>query len=176
MAEATSSFQPLRVELEPQLAVAEQRFPQVLRLLTDYDEASDNGEEAKIQAVVESLRQLTIKDIAAADLFEYYEAGSKEELAVRLALPAPLWVGHISRAELLEILRRLVAPVEPTREWQAMKLTEQINSYYLADYYHGLLKLNFPERYRYQDFSRRRGPDGQYYTLSAEEIASKLLA
>ncbi|MGI4871905.1 MAG: hypothetical protein ACRYFX_12105 [Janthinobacterium lividum] len=176
MAEATSNFQPLRAELEPQLAVAEQRFPHILRLITDYDEASDDGDEAKIQAVVESLRQLTGKDISEADLFEYYEAGSKEELALRLALPAPMVVAAITKAEVLEILRRLQEPQDFTKPWEELSFAEQVGLYYLVEYYQELLKINFPTTCRHRDFGRRWGPDGRYYKLTREELAARLLA
>jgi hypothetical protein len=165
----------LQTALEPRLAIAAQRYPQVVALLTAYDEATDRGDGEKVQAIIEMLQQLIDKPITEADLFEYYEASSKEELAIQLALPAPQLVEHISRPELVEIVRRLQEPPAPALAWSALSVEEQISSYYLADYYHGLLKLNFPTRYRYHYFGRCKGAGGQYYTLSTEEIVAKLL-
>lgn len=165
----------LRAALEPQLAVAAQRYPQVVALLTAYDEASDKADSEKAQAIIEMLQQLIDKPIAEADLFEYYDASSRAALAIQLALPAPQLVEHITKLELVEIVRRLQEPPATALAWNALSVEEQISSYYLADYYHGLLKLNFPARYRYHYFGRCKGVGGQYYTLSTEEIVAKLL-
>ena len=126
--------------------------------------------------IVEQLRQLTKKPVSEADLFEYYEASSKEELAWQLSLPAPQLVAHITKKEVTEIVRRLHEPAAPTQEYATLSFEEQMSLYYLADYYHKLLKLHFPARYNYQYFGRRKGPDGRYYTLSTAEIVAKLLA
>ncbi|RZL16631.1 MAG: hypothetical protein EOO62_00755 [Hymenobacter sp.] len=170
-----NSRRPLQEALEPQLAVAARRYPQAVRLLTAYEEACDEADEARAQAAIETLQQLTGKAVAEADLFEYYEASSKEELAFQLSLPAPLVVAHITNAELAEIIRRLSEVPAPAPHWGALPFAEQVSLYYLADYYHNLLKLNFPTRYRFQYFGRFKGPDGRYHTLSPEEIAAKLL-
>lgn len=172
---ANNSYQ-LRVALEPQLTVAAQCYPQAMKLLTAYDEACDKADNQEAQTVIEALQQLTGKPVSEADLFEYYEASSKGELAWQLALPAPQQVEHITKAEVVEIVRRLREFSAPTKEWDDLTLEEQASLYYLADYYHNLLKLHFPARYRYQYFSRYKGPDGQYHTLSQEEIVAKLLA
>jgi hypothetical protein len=167
-----TSGSQLRVALEPQLTVAAQRYPQAVKLLTAYDEADDQ----EAQAMIEALQQLTGKPVSEADLFEYYEASSKEELAWQLSLPAPQLVEHITNAELAEIVRRLHEFSAPTKEWDDLTLEEQASLLYLAGYYHNLLKLHFPASYRYQYFNRYKGPDGQYHTLSQEEIVAKLLA
>jgi hypothetical protein len=166
----------LRVALEPQVAVAARRYPQAVALLTAYDEARDEADDEQVLVIIEQLRRLTQKPVSEADLFEYYEASSKEELAWQLSLPAPQWVEHISTPEVTEIVRRLHEPVALTQAYAALPFEEQMSQYYLADYYHNLLKLHFPARYNYQYFGRLKGPDGQYYTLSTEEIAAKLLA
>jgi hypothetical protein len=168
----------LRVALEPQLAVAAQRYPQAVALLTAYDEARDNADNAdeQVLVIIEQLRQLTKKPVSEADLFEYYEASSKEELAWQLSLPAPQLVEHIIEAEVTEIVRRLHEPKAFTQEYDILTFEKQMSLYYLDDYYHKLLKLHFPARYNYQYFGRRKGPDGRYYTLSTAEIVAKLLA
>lgn len=170
-----NSYQ-LRVALEPQLAVAAQRYPQAVKLLTAYDEACDKAADQEAQTIIEALQQLTGKPVSEADLFEYYEASSKEELAWQLSLPAPQQVERITKDEVAEIVRRLHEPSAPTTEWADLTLEEQVSLYYLADYYHNLLKIHLPASYRYQYFNRYKGPDGQYQTLSQEEIVAKLLA
>ncbi|RZK92809.1 MAG: hypothetical protein EOO62_32635 [Hymenobacter sp.] len=166
----------LRVALEPQLAVAAQRYPQAVTLLTAYDEAHDEADDEQALAIIEQLRQLTDKPVSEADLFEYYESSSKEALAWQLSLPPPPVVECLTKAEVTEIVRRLHEPKPPTQAYDTLAFEEQMSQYYLADYYHQLLKLHFPARYRYQYFGRHKGPNGQYYTLSTEQIVAKLLA
>lgn len=165
----------LRKELEPPLAVVEQRYPHVLRLLDEYEAASDGSDEEGAQAVVEQLQKLTGKPITEADLVEYYEEGSKEELAIRLALPAPQPGPPLTPIELLEILRRLSNSATFVQPWEELTFAEQAQLY-LHNYYHELLKLHFPGTYQYKYFIRQRRPDGSYYELTSEERAARLLA
>jgi hypothetical protein len=166
----------MRVALEPQLAVAAQRYPQVVAWLTAYDKACDEADDEQVLVIIEQLRQLTNKPVSEADLFEYYEASSKEALAWQLSLPEPQLVAHITKSEVTEIVRRLHEPAAPMQEYATLSFEEPMSLYYLADYYHKQLKLHFPTRYNYQYFGRRKGPDGQYHTLSTAEIVAKLLA
>lgn len=166
----------LRVALEPQLAVAAQRYPQAVALLTAYDEARDEAHDEQVLGIIEQLRQLTKKPVVEDDLFEYYEASSKEELAWQLSLPAPQLVAQLTKAEVTEIVRRLHEPAALVQEYATLAFEQQMSLYYLVDYYHNLLKLHFPARYQYQYFGRLKGPDGQCYTLSTAEIVARLLA
>jgi hypothetical protein len=45
--------------------------------------------------------------------------------------------------------------------------------YYLGDYYHKLLEINFTN-YRDEYFNRQKGKDGKYFEYSIEEIAEKI--
>ena len=166
----------LRAELEPQLTVAEQRYPEILCLISEYDEASDADDRQKIQQVIAGLRQLTSSNVSEDDLFEYYEAGSKEELAIRLALPAPTLAYCLTNEELLEVLRRLNDSVDVVNARAESPFAEQVRRYYLHDYYHQLLRLSFPNTYNYQYFNRQKRPDGSYYELTSQEQAALLLA
>lgn len=170
-------FKSLRPALEPQLSRAEQRYLRVVQLITAYDAASDQGDEARIKAVLEQLKKLIDKEVSESDLFEYYESGSKEELAFRLSLPPPVRVENITRGEITELVNRLTRQVEePAEEWQNLTFAQQFNQYYLADYYHELLRINCPKNYNYKYFTRQKRQDGTYYELTPAEIIAQFLA
>ena len=176
--EATSrSRQPLRPELEPQLAAAELQYPQVLQLIKDYDEASDEGDEAGIQAVIEQLCALTGKKITNADLFEYWEAGDAQELAFDLLQPVPVRVADLTPAEVAEIVYRLYdSPADPDSEVEAEDTRPYTPYFWLDNYYHDLLRVNLPNAYRFELFGRQKGKDGAYYEPTPAEIIARLLA
>ena len=166
--------QPLRPELEPPLD-ALQHYPQVLQLIYDYDDASDNGDEAGVRAVVEQLCALTGKAITEADLWEYWEAGGADEHAFYLLLPVPVRVAGITPAEVAEVVHRLYdPPVEPDAEPKdGMPYTTQ---FWLDSYYHDLLRVNLPDTYRNELFNQHKGPDGTFRELTPDEIIARLLA
>ncbi|MDJ0366570.1 hypothetical protein QMK33_15530 [Hymenobacter sp. H14-R3] len=172
-----ADFKPLRPELKPQLSRAEQRYPRVLHLIAEYDAASDHGDEAGLKKVLEQLKSLTGKPISESDLFEYYESGSKEELAFRFSLPPPVRVENITQGEVIELVNRLTKQVEePAEEWQNLTFAQQFSQYYLEDYYYELLKINCPKNYNYSYFTRQKRKNGTYYRLTPAEIIARFLA
>ncbi|WP_460582373.1 hypothetical protein [Hymenobacter arcticus] len=127
--------------------------------------------------MLEHLKELIDREVSESDLFEYYESGSKEELAFRLSLPPPVRVENITKDEVAELINRLTNPFEePTKSWQNLSFVEQLSQFYLHDYYHELLKLNCFGSYSYKYFNRQKRKDGTYYELTPAEITARFLA
>ncbi|WP_342331262.1 hypothetical protein [Pedobacter sp. FW305-3-2-15-E-R2A2] len=161
----------LRTELEPQLEIAEKRYPEVLNLILEYTEfADENGDEdeTEIKILAHKLHLLTHKELSKFNLLEYWEEEGAEVLAFRISLPDPLKSEEFSKEELLEVIRRL-----KTFEGVTGEGFKERFKYYLADYYHQLLALNF-KRYSYQLFNRQKDKKGNYFEYSIEEIGEKI--
>lgn len=163
----------LRTELEPQLDLAEKCYPEVLNLILEYtkfiDETGDeNGEEYKNLA--HKLHLLTNKEMARFNLWEYWEEEGAEVLAFRVSLPDPLKTDQFSKVESLEVIRRLKTFEAPIGTVESFK---ESFKYYLADYYHQLLALNF-KTYTYQLFNRQKDKKGNYFEYSVEDICEKM--
>ncbi|RQO75198.1 hypothetical protein DBR43_07475 [Pedobacter sp. KBW06] len=161
----------LRTELEPQLEIAEKRYPEILNLILEYtDFVDENGDEEgdEYKKLVHKLDLLTGKDCTKFNLSEYWEEEGAEVLAFRISLPDPLKSDQFSKEELLEIIRRLKTFETSTSE----EFKEQFK-YYLEDYYHRLLALNF-KHYTYAFFNRQKDKNGGYFEYSIEEIGEKI--
>jgi len=161
----------LRTELEPQLEIAEKRYPGILNLILEYTEFMDengdeDGEGSKILA--QKLHLLTNKELSKFNLWEYWEEEGAEVLAFRISLPDPLKSDQFSKEELLEVIRRLKTFEATTGEGFKERF-----KYYLADYYHQLLALNF-KKYTYTLFNRQKDKKGNYFEYSVEEIGEKI--
>lgn len=161
----------LRTELEPQLEIAEKRYPEILNLILEYtkfvDENGDeDGEESKILA--HKLHLLSHKAPSKFNLWEYWEEEGAEVLAFRISLPDPMKSDQFSKEELLEVIKRLKTFEPVTGEGFKERF-----KYYLEDYYHQLLALNF-KGYTYQLFNRQKDKKGNYFEYSVEEISKKI--
>lgn len=161
----------LRMELAPQLETAEQRYPEILSLILEYTKFIDeNGDEdgKEYENLVHKLHLLTNKELSKFNLWEYWEEEGAEVLAFRISLPDPLKSDRFSKEELTEVIRRLKTFEAGTTEGFKERF-----KYYLADYYHQLLALNF-KKYTYQLFNRQKDKKGNYFEYSVEEISEKI--
>lgn len=78
--------------LLPQLAVAEARYPAVLRALMAYAghvDAHGGGTVDEYRALQHRLEALVGKDLGTYNLWEWWEEEGAEALAFRIALPDP---------------------------------------------------------------------------------------
>ncbi|NQX39955.1 hypothetical protein SAMN05421820_106357 [Pedobacter steynii] len=161
----------LRIELAPQLEIAEQRYPEILNLILEYTKFIDeNGDEdgKEYENLIHKLHLLTNKELSKFNLWEYWEEEGAEVLAFRISLPDPLKSDQFSKEELTEVIRRL-----KTFEAGTAEGFKEHFKYYLADYYHQLLALNF-KKYTYQLFNRQKDKKGNYFEYSVEEISEKI--
>jgi hypothetical protein len=134
----------LRPEIEPGLAIAEQRYPSILNDLIAYTKLVDEQGDADGIAYknLEAKLQDTVnKDMSAFNLSEYWEEEGVEVLAFRIALPDPVKAALITKEELTEIVRRLdgiETSANPDEESFGAEFAR-----YLDTYYHRFLQLNF---------------------------------
>lgn len=161
----------LRKEIEPQLDIAENLYPEILDQILKYTEFIDkNGDENNIEYknVEARLNKLTNKDVSKYNLWEYWETEGAEILAFRIGLPDPLKVDHITKEEVTEIVRRIGHFEESEKEWNDQTFKEQF-SLYLDDYYHEFLKLNF-KKYDYTNiFGQQRDKNKKQFWWTDEE-------
>lgn len=165
----------LRSEIAPQMKVAEERYPIVLKAVLGYTDFCDEyGDEDFIEykRVEDELHQLTGKDMSVYDLWEYWEAEGAEVLAFRIALPDPLLVKNISREEIIEIVT--ILKVFDVPENTEVLTFEQQFKWYLDEYYDAFLKLNCPN-YSYKLFMRNKNKQGEYFEYSIEETVNELM-
>lgn len=90
----------LRKEIEPQFDIAEQHYPEILKLILDYtDYCDENGDEdnAEYTKLEEKLHKLTGKDMSQFDLWEWWEGDGAENIAFDISLPKPLIVKDITK-------------------------------------------------------------------------------
>jgi len=165
----------LRAELEPKIDVAEQLFPELMRLISLYDDGYDNEDRQKVESAIKQMNLLTNKDINEEDLFEYWEAESQEELAFKLSLPEPVKAGNISKEELLEIIERIQSFDDDGISEVLSDANVPLSSILAEAYYLPLLERNFsyPEPY---DLFERQKINGEYIEFTADEIAEKILS
>ena len=93
----------LRTELEPNIERAEKLFPEVLSLISKFDEAFDKSDKDLMDATVNQLNKLTGKSISKDDLYEYWGYTSIEDLAFDISLASPQKVKNITNEEVIEI-------------------------------------------------------------------------
>ncbi|WP_433863848.1 hypothetical protein [Sphingobacterium thalpophilum] len=165
----------LRNSLEPDIATAEQCFPSVLLALEEYAKEVDTaGDEdgKKYQVLEKYLHGLTGKDMAKFNLYEWWEEEGAEVLAFRISLPDPVHVSDITFDEVSEVVRRI-------KEYDfsnALSGTFAADfQLFLDNYYHDLLKLNFPETYKVKLFQRNRAKDGSYFEYQIDDIILALM-
>lgn len=159
----------LRKEIEPRMDIAESCYPQVLKIIQDYEKYVDeNGDEDNVEyeRIERVLQEMTGKDMAGYNLYETWEGEGAEVTAFRISLPDPLLVEDITHEELYEIIRRAKSTGYPTGEEETFG---ELFANYLDAYYHSFLKLNF-KKYNYNYFIRQK--DNSY--LAVEEIADKI--
>lgn len=165
----------LRAELEPKIEIAEKIFPQVIELITLYDDGYDNSDRHKVETAISKINALTNKNIQEDDLLEYWGAESREELAFKLSIPDPIKVDNISRDELLEIINRIESFEDKGISDKLLELGIPL-SYILAyGYYLPLLERNFSHPEPGELFNQKN-VNGKFIKLTVDEIANKILA
>ena len=165
----------LRVELEPQIRVAEELFSRVFDLISLFDEGYENEDKEKMDEAIHQMNLLTGKDILPEELFEYWEAESQEELAFKLSLPEPLKVDHITKEELVEIIRRMQSFDDDGIPDKLSIPGVPLSSVLTCSYYDPLLKRHFsyPDPL---DLLERQLINGEYTEYSAGEIADIIMS
>ncbi|MDR1246527.1 MAG: hypothetical protein LBK57_05800, partial [Clostridiales Family XIII bacterium] len=164
----------MRKELEPDMETAEKLYKEVLKLIEEYTDFYDeNGDDEDIEYKKSEakLKEMTGKDISQYNLFEYWEEEGPEILSFKISLPEPKVIENITKEELTEIITTL-----KDRDFENIIGNDFVEEYkyYLDEYYHKLLKVNF-KNYRYEYFNRQKGKDGKYFEYSAKEIMSKIV-
>jgi hypothetical protein len=164
----------MRKELEPNWETAEKLYPEIVKLIEKYTEYCDeNGDEENIEykKLEEQLNELTGKDMSQYHLWEYWEEEGLEVLSFRISLPEPNIVNDITKEELTEIVKIIKVDIYKTIDDKNFR--EKFN-YYLGDYYHELLKINF-EKYNPDYFDSQKGKGGKYFEYSIEELVEKIM-
>lgn len=166
----------LRSGLEPDIEVTQKIFPAVLELISRYDEACDNNDSQTIATVIAEINTLTNKNIREEDLFEYWESESKEEVAFKFSIPAPIKVDTITRDELLEIIQRIQSFNDTGIDRLSTARIPPTSGIILVDeYYLPLLERNFsyPE---INELFERQQVNGEWTEWTTEEIANEILS
>ncbi|CAM3514043.1 hypothetical protein STSO111631_22075 [Stackebrandtia soli] len=161
----------LRAILEPDLAAAERTRESVLRLIRELmSVADDDPDSAEAEAKLTAARigELTGKTVAPHSLLLAWEEEGEEVAAFRVSLPDPPVVADISRAELTEIVGRVIDPVFPDDESPL-----GVFGVYLGSWYRALLSRNFAN-YSPRLFNRVRGSDGTWANPTVAGVAEAL--
>jgi hypothetical protein len=111
----------LRKELEPNTTKADEIVLEVVELITQYDDACDNGNIKKQKLAIEKIANLTQKVISEKDISEYWGYIGKEDLAYQFAIPNPL-KQNISKSELIELIKKVTLSKEKTFEFYKILL------------------------------------------------------
>ena len=157
-------------EMEPQMALAEQRYPAILASILAYTQyCDDHGDEdnAEYRKVAEQLHALTGKDMARFNLHEWWEAEGAEVLAFRIALPDPVKMEGVTRSTVAQVVARIGCFELPSLE-QGEPTFGQIFSSFLDDYYYAWLKLHC-KAYSYRIFGPQKDRDGKRVWLDDDE-------
>lgn len=163
----------LRKEIEPDFETAEKLYPKVLKLILEYtdycdrNEDEDNSEYIKLE---NKLRGITGKDMSRFNLWEWWEADGAENLAFDISLPDPNTVENITKADLVEIVRRKKTFV--MQDENEDSFIRQFH-YRFEDYYIAFLEKNF-KTYDNKLFQRNKDKNGSYFEYSEKEIVEKL--
>ncbi len=166
----------LRSEVEPDIEATQKIFSGVLELISRYDEACDNNDSQTVAAVIAEINTLTNKNITEEDLFEYWESESKEEVAFKFSIPAPIKTDAITRDELLEIIRRIQSfDGTGIGRLSVARIPPASGIILVDEYYLPLLERNFsyPE---INELFERQQVNGEWIEMTTEEIADKILS
>ncbi len=166
----------LRIEIEPNLEIAEKLHPEILEQILQYtafvDDYGDENSTAS-NSIANKLNQLTGKDISKYNLSEYWEEEGAEVLAFRIGLPNPQKVNNVTKDEVIEIVRRIGNFEESQKDWDEMSFKEKFSPY-LDDYYHEFLKLNF-KTYDYKKiFGQQKDTNKKAFWWTDEQKAELL--
>ena len=163
----------LRKEIEPDFTTVERLYPEILKLILAYTNYCDeNGDEDNFEykKLENRLHEMTGKDISKYNLFEWWEEEGIEVLAFKISLPTPKIIRHITKEELIEIIRRIKTFV--TQDENNENLKERF-IYHTYEYFIDFLKLNFKSA-NYELFQRKKDKNGNYFEYTQEEIVEKL--
>lgn len=168
----------LRKELSPDMATAERLYPLILKRLQEYENFHDSQSEDTPEAVFDAeykamenyLSELTGKDLSDTWLWEWWESEGIEVLAFRLALPDPKKVADFSKEEVLKVVQILKIELFEDLENTDSEDFNSLFKIYLDNYYHDLLKINFPKTYNFKYFIAQK--DGSH--LDCEAIADNI--
>lgn len=163
----------LRNIIEPDIKVAEERYPIVLQAIRDYAKLIDKAGDEHLDGYTKlttMLHELTGKDMSGYNVSEWWEEEGDEVLAFRISLPRPLKVPDFTKEELTEIVTRLKNPELPNGKEDNFA---QSFGVYLDQYYHALLSLNF-EGYNVRQFQRNKNKEGKYFEYSINEIVEMI--
>lgn len=169
----------LRKEIEAQFDIAEKRYPEILKSITDYAEFCDeNGDEGNIEyeKLENKLHKLTRKDISKFNLWEWWEEEGAEVLAFRIALPNPIRVDNVTKEELSEIVRNRIECNKESKlknDIEGQSFNEQFR-FYMDQYYHEFLKINF-KTYDYKRiFGQQKDKNKKVFWFTNAEKIDKL--
>lgn len=158
-------------DLEPQLAVAEERYATILALIQAYAQFCDthgDDDNAGYDRLAYQLQALTGKEIARFNLREWWEEEGAEVLAFRIALPDPVKLDDISRPDIAHIVARIGRFELPEKDASESGF-QQTFSAFLDDYYHAWLKLHC-KSYNYKKiFGAHNDKDGKRLWLTDDE-------
>jgi hypothetical protein len=168
----------LRKEIQPQFDVAEDRYPEVLKLILDYTEYCDkNGDEAhiKYKKLEAKLHLMTGKDMSKFNLWEWWEEDGAENLAFDISLPEPEKIDTISTEEIYEIVRRLKTFEEPYNKSVPEFLATFYNNTVSGNgYFMKFLEMNC-YAFRHNLFQRNKDKNGNYFEYSIDEVVAILV-
>ncbi len=166
----------LRKQIEPQFDIAENLYPEVLKLILDYTSFCDeNGDEEFIEYknLEEKLHVLTGKDITQFNLSEWWEEDGAENLAFNISLPDPKKVDDLTKDELYEIVKRRKTFDGFCENDSDFISTFYVNTTYGNGYFEKFLEKNLKE-YNYKLFQRNKDKKGNYFEYSIDEIVEIL--
>ena len=166
----------LREEIEPSFDVAEQRYPEVLRLILEYsDYCDEHGDEdsKEYQRLENKLYEMTGKEMSQFNLWEWWEGNGAEYLSFDISLPDPKVVKDITKDELAEIVKRMSTFEAPDLNDKSFKGMFYSYICFGSDYFPQFLKLNF-KSYDIKLFQAHQDKNGNYYEYSPEEITEAL--
>jgi len=165
----------MRNRLEPQIEIAKRLYPEIMKLIKNYTEYCDeNGDDdnSEYKKLENKLHKITKKDISQYNLWEYWEEEGFEPLSFKIALPEPNIVNDITKEELIEIVKRIKEDIFEKNNNEDEFIQEF--KYFLKDYYHELLEINYKD-YTNEYFNRQKRKDGNYFEYTVEEIGEKIL-
>ena len=169
----------LRPEIEPQLQIAEQLYFKILEFIKEYDYFNDKLEAEITGKIAQKIANLSGKDITEDSLFEYYEAGSAEELAFGISLPYPQKVENITIEELTEIVKRIQFIAYDTFDSQVITKEFKENKHNICailaqGYFMEFLDLNFSHPNVYRLFQRQK-INGKWVELTVDDVVRQLM-
>ncbi|NHQ91296.1 hypothetical protein [Janthinobacterium lividum] len=157
--------------LEPQLAVAEERYATILASIQAYAQFCDahgDDDNAEYDRLATQLQTLIGKDISRFNLREWWEEEGAEVLAFRIALPDPVKLDGVGRPDIAHIVARIGRFELPEKDAGEPGF-HQTFSAFLDDYYHAWLILHC-KTYHYKNiFGAHNDKDGKRFWLTDDE-------